>query len=63
MLRAVIFVAALVILAHPASAQGVDWQRYENSRFGYGIDLPMDLFEVAREADSGVGLTLAEVGG
>jgi hypothetical protein len=41
-----------LLLAAPTFAD--DWQRYENSRFGYGIDVPPG-FTWGRESDNGDG--------
>lgn len=42
----------LVLLTGPAFAQG--WERYDNARFGYGIDIPPG-FSGSGESDNGDG--------
>jgi opacity protein-like surface antigen len=49
------FVAALLMLAAPASA--AEWTHYDNARFGYGIDVPPG-FVVTQQALDGDGVVL-----
>ena len=48
----ILFGLLFALVALPAAA--ADWQRYENARFGYVIDVPPD-FAWGREADNGDG--------
>ena len=48
-----------VLLAAPASAQG--WDRYDNGRFGYSIDIPPG-FSGQGESDNGDGQAFAAAG-
>jgi hypothetical protein len=61
----VTFAAALVVAAvgfSYVSAQADSWSRYENARFGYGIDIPPGFSEVA-EAQNGDGGVSASADG
>ncbi len=55
----IVFVFVLLLLAGPAYAQG--WEAYQNSRFGYSLEIPPD-FVVQRESDNGDGATFAARG-
>ena len=50
-MRLALFIFALLFAA-PAFAD--DWKRYENGRFGYGVDVP-PTFTWGRESDNGDG--------
>ena len=54
------FLALIIaLIAAPAFAQG--WERYENGRFGYGVDIPPDFYSQG-ESDNGDGVTFAAQG-
>ena len=52
----ILLIALFALLAAPAFAQG--WDRYENGRFSFGIDIPPD-FRSLGESDNGDGQAFA----
>jgi hypothetical protein len=55
----IVLTLLLALLATPAFAQS--WEVYENSRFGYSLDIPPG-FQAQSESDNGDGLTFAAEG-
>jgi hypothetical protein len=55
----IILTLIFALLALPAFAQS--WDRYDNARFGYGVDIPPG-FSIQGESDNGDGVTYAAAG-
>lgn len=55
----IVLALILSLLATPAFAQG--WDRYDNSRFGYGVDIPPG-FAASDDSDNGDGQAFALAG-
>ena len=60
-MRTLIFIAAMLI-ASTAVAAGDGWQRYENPRFGFGLDIPPGFAAVPATTNTGDQL-FKEIGG
>lgn len=57
----IVLLASVLSALAPASAQQIQWQEYENTAYGYSIDLPLGPFEGSSNGQAGV--TLLETGG
>ena len=49
----------LVLMLMPATAMAAGWERYDNARFGYTIEVPGE-FDWGREAENGAGRSFRE---
>jgi len=61
--RLVLSSAFILAICLTALAQAPAWERYENARFGFRIELPLGQFAPETPSDNGDGISLSEVGG
>jgi hypothetical protein len=54
MLRLLTITAGLLLSSMAMGAAPIAWQDYDNSKFGYGIELPLGMFTGARDGEAGI---------